>query len=275
MVDVSSSQWNFDQLPCRHEEPPSKCGGIFFIVVGAFLGGLPTWILIKSILKGSFEAYMLLWLFFVVSGIGLFLLGLFGFSWRTVTEFDGKTFRFRSKSLFHSKAWDEPLSGYEGILMRCEYDSDSDGPSTLYIVELIHPDRQHRIKLWQSDGPFDHRASWKKYSRQLGLPALKQDGEGYTRRVPDDIDKSVRELAVESKLEVTFDPAAAVPDELELNIQGDQLEVVICEKTPLWVILIVTLLFFPLPASLICAWLAGNIVFGILGIFIWVSIIRA
>jgi hypothetical protein len=178
-------------------------------------------------------------------------------------------------------SWDEPLSGYEGVLARSKYPySDSDNTYIVYIVELMHPNEQRRITLWQNSTAFGQRAVWKKYSRQLGLPALWQDkyeyGEEYTRRDPDDLDKSVRELVAEGKLEFTFDPAAAVPDELKLDIQGDQLEIVIgTSKTPLWVTLIVMLLFFPLPASFLCVGLTGNIFFGILGIFIGMRMIRA
>ncbi|MCI5224711.1 MAG: hypothetical protein D3924_19090, partial [Candidatus Electrothrix sp. AR4] len=109
---------------------------------------------------------------------------------------------------------------------------------------------------------------WEAYSRQLGLPALKQDGEGYTQRDVEDLNKSVRELATEGKLEVTFDPAAAVPDELEFNIRGDQLEVEICQPKEVrrWI-----LMLFIFPAIFICGGLGGGNIFAvILGIFIGV-----
>ena len=281
-------EWDFSQLPYRHEEPPSKFCGSCMIVFGAFLGGPLTWIFIKSIFAGSFEAAMLVLLPFLVIGIGLFLAGLRGVSTRTVTEFDGKTFRYRQTSIFpcFRKAWDEPLSGYEGVLARTEYHSNSDDSYTLYIIELLHPDEQRRIKLWQrrkyswlgvsrKECRRQHHANWKKYCRQLGLPALKQDwGEDigeYTRRAPDDLDKSVCQLRAEGRLEINFYPAAAVPERLKLNVRGDQLEVEICRP---WMLRCVMLSLFVFPVTFICAGFDGNIVSVILGIFIGVLIVR-
>ncbi|XOF33816.1 MAG: hypothetical protein ACL93V_00515 [Candidatus Electrothrix sp. YB6] len=285
-VSVSSRkrdliEWDFTQLPCRKEDTPSKGGGIIMMAGSTFFIGMPTLAVIMSIRDGTFEPAMLMALILTVSGIGLFLFGLYLFSARTVTEFDGKTFRYRSKSLFGSKAWDEPLSKYEGVLARSKYHSGGRNSSsyTDYIVELIHPDEQRRITLWQSrNSSSGHRANWEKYCRQFGLPALKEDGEGYTRRAPDDLDKSVRELAAEGKLEIPFDPAAAVPEVLKLNIQGDQLEMVIgTPKTPLWKWLIGMVITFAIPALFI--WIGGGhavfgALFGVLmvGAFIWTLI---
>ena len=281
MVDVSSSKWNFDQLPCRHEEYGSKCQGIFMMALAVFYDG----IVIFSIINES--AVELSVLIFMVFSIGLFLSGLNKFFMRTVTEFDGERFRYRHRLLFRSKAWEVPLSQYKGVLERCEYHRGSQGSSsyTLYIVELMHPDEQCRIKLWQSRSSSGHRAVWEAYSRQLALPAIREDeDEGYTRRDLEGADKfvrkkSVRELADEGKLEITFDPAAAVPDELELNIQGDQLEVVLCNpKIPFGSILIV----FGIIALVI--WLAirygGALIafgycFAILGVFLGLGLVLA
>lgn len=227
-----SIEWDFSKLPCRHEEPPSQGSGVIMMTLAAFFGGTPTLILIYFLLKGKFEPDMLFLLFFTVVGTGLFLLGLDMFSMHTVTEFDGKIFRYKQTSFIISSAWDEPLTNYEGVLARSEYHrSDSNSPScTLYIVELLHPDEQRRITLWQSrNSSSGHRVSWKTYSQQLGLPAFWQDEncQEYTQHDPKDLDKSVRELAAEGKLEITFDLKAAVPEELDLNVQGDQLEVMI------------------------------------------------
>ena len=157
----------------------------------------------------------------------------------------------------------------------------------------MHPDEQRRIKLWQKrrscslgDHAHEeaysrqHRASWKKYSRQLALPALKQDedGEEYMRSDAEDLDKSVRELAAEGKLEITFDSVANVPEKLELDIQGDQLEVVICNRMmPPGIMLTVMLIFFG-PLATVTIWggffsVASNIFSRIVTVFVGVFIV--
>ena len=280
---AKSMEWDMEQVPCQHEVPDTKAGGIIMMAGAAFFVGMPTLYLIMSILDGEFKPAMLILLVLTVIGIGLFLLGLYLFSACTVTEFDGKTFRYRHKSVFGSKAWDESLSKYEGILARSEYHSGgrNSSPSyTLYIVELMHPDKQRRITLWQSRSSSGHRASWKKFSRQLALPALKQDedGEEYTRSDAEDLDKSVRELAAEGKLEITFDSVANVPEKLELDIQGDQLEVVICNRMmPPGIMLTVMLIFFG-PLATVTIWggffsVASNIFSRIVAVFVGVFIV--
>lgn len=279
-VHVSSGQsikWDLKQVPCRHKERGSKFSGIFLTVFAAFWGGMPTFFLIKSIIEGKFVPGMLWMLIFTVIGAGLFLFGLNQFFTHTVTDFDGRTFRYRHKSLFGSKAWEEPLSEYEGVMSRSEYHSGGRNSSsyTLYILELLHPDEQRRIRLRQSRSSSGHRASWETYSRQLGLPALKQDEDadkGYTRRDVEDLDKSVRELAAEGKLEISFDPAAAIPDKLELNTRGDQLEVAISTpKIPIKMIPVALPIILLLPTIFI--WVgffskSPDIIFGIVGILV-------
>ncbi|MCI5223892.1 MAG: hypothetical protein D3924_14770 [Candidatus Electrothrix sp. AR4] len=194
-------EWDFDQVPCKYEES-HKFGGIILLVIAVFLFIRPGYSEIKSIIEGEFvfDSFRLIVgilevLFYVVAGTCFFLGGLGWFSTHTVTEFDGETFRYRSGS----EAWDAPLSEYEGVLARSEYhasrSSSGTGSYTLYIVELMHPDEQRRITLRQSGNFLGHHARWETYSRQLGLPALKQDGEGYTQRDVEDPNKSVHELA--------------------------------------------------------------------------------
>jgi len=264
---------DFSQLPYRHDDPPSKSGGIIMMAGATFFIGVPTLLVIMSILDGTFEPAMLIMLVLTVIGIGIFLLGLYLFSACTVTEFNGKTLRYQHKSLFGHKAWDEPLSEYKGVLSRSEYHPGGRDSSsyTLYIVELMHSDKQRRITLWQSRSSSGHRASWEKYCRQLALPALKQDGEGYTRRDVEDLDRSVRELATEGKLETTFDPAAAVPETLKFNTRGDQLEVEICEPKRL-LLSIPFMLGFPFLFFWIGMWFVIFLGTGMVGALIWTLI---
>ncbi|WP_417914872.1 hypothetical protein [Candidatus Electronema sp. JM] len=250
------------------------------MLIAVVFGGQPTLLLIKSILNNgdiNFETFV-----FTVIITYLFLQGLNQFFTRTVTEFDGNRFYYRHKSLFGSKAWDEPLSKYKGVLARSEYHSGSKNCSsyTLYIVELLHPDKQRRIRLYQSRWSCSHRAIWKAYSRQLALPALWQDAEKeeYTQYDTKDLGKSVRELAAEGKLDISFNPVATVPESLQLNIQGDQLEVEISNfKIPLKMLPLAILMPLGLPAIFI--WIGGYVtIVGVLivaffaGALIWASI---
>lgn len=173
-------EWDMKKVPCQLEERGSKSAGIILMGFATLWSGIPVFSLITSFILGRVEPdgeQVGAALLFLVVGIGLFLLGLNEYCRHTVTKFDGKTLRYRHKPLFGSKAWDEPLSEYKGVTAKSHIAGGAWGTGgyTLYSVELLHPDKLRRIKLWQSRSSSDQHASLKKYSRQLGLPILKKD----------------------------------------------------------------------------------------------------
>jgi hypothetical protein len=199
--------------------------GIFLLIFSLFWGGLPTFFFVQSIADGTFEAGMLMILVFTVAGLGLFLFGLNQFFIKGKLRITKDEIEFEKRGLFGRKQWREPMASYEGILSRSEYHSGSkNSPSyTLYIVELYHPEKKKRIKLYQSRSEMGFRAKWEEHCRAMNLPAV-EDGEGgLIRRNVEDLDKSVRELRKENKIEVKFDPNEDPPEGLDLSVNEDQL----------------------------------------------------
>ncbi len=232
---------NLTTMPCRHELRGSRGLGVFLMIFSLLWGGMPTVMLLMMLQSGEFKPEMLFVLIFTVVGTVLFLFGLQQLTSRTILDFDGSSIRMRRQFLFGAKEWSEQLSAYRGVVARSEHHSGNRNSAsyTLYIVELVHPDSSRNVKLWQSRRSDGFRTRWESYCRELGLPALERDGDAYVSRNVADLDKSVRELAAEGKLDASFDPSRKVPDGLNLRACGQSLEVLIAKSEfPPWALLI-------------------------------------
>ena len=222
-----SRQIDLSQLPVEHADKGHRAGGIFLMLFAALWGGIPTLILLHSLIAGSFGAAMLGLLIFTVIGIGLFLLGLkFATTHRTI-RFEPHQISLDERSLFGRKAWTEPKGRFPGIRARLEYHSGGKNRSayTLHIVELHHEDKTKRIRLYASRSDSGFRKIHETYCRQLDLPALEGEGPSMTARAVEDLVKSVRELAREGKLNVAFDPDQEPPQGMRLDIDGARLRI--------------------------------------------------
>lgn len=214
-------------LPATHVDKGSLLGGIFIIVFSLLWGGIPALILARSLVNGDFEPELLFLLIFVVLGMALLLAGFWWMTRRKTIRFDQDNVSVDTRSIFGHRTWTEPLKRYRGVLSRSEYHSGGkNSPSyTLYIVELYHQDRKKRIRLYESRSQEGFRAIWQDYCRCLNMPGLEGEGEKMTERAVEDLDKSVRELAKEGKLTVSFDPEKPPPKGFELRMQDGHLRV--------------------------------------------------
>ncbi len=219
-IDLSS-------LPITHEDKGNKVAGIFLILFSLLWGGIPTLILLAAVSDGDFEPAMLFLLIFTLIGAALLAVGVGVFTHRKTIRIDDEHVSVDSRSIFGRKTWTEPLSGYRGILLRSEYHSGGKNRSsyTLYIVELYHENRKKRIRLYQSLSPSDFRRFWQESCRYLNMPGLEGEEGNMTVRDAQDLDKSVRELAQEGKLDVVFDPEKPPPTGFDLKIDGGKLRI--------------------------------------------------
>ena len=62
------------------------------------------------------------------------------------------------------------------------------------------------------------------------MPAVEKDGEQLVKRDVEDLDKSVRELVTEGKIEVRFDPSQRPPKGLTVRVDGDALDITVTKK---------------------------------------------
>jgi uncharacterized membrane protein len=268
------TQINLDSLPVEHEEKGLRSVGIILAVFSLIWGGFPTVILITSLVQGKFEPGMLLILLFTVIGAGLFFLGISLIFRRKKTRIDKDGVMVEQRSLFGLKLWNEPFSRYKGVGIREEYHSGGkNSPSyTLYIVELVHDDKDKIVQLYCSKSAEGHRKIWEDYCRKLNMQAVEKDGDSYVTRDVGDIDKTVSELVREGKIELDFDPSRNIPPELEVISEGDELVITVFKpKRSAVGAVFGVLLWVVLPAGFIYAGFFTKdapIIFGFVGIII-------
>ncbi len=97
----------------------------------------------------------------------------------------------RVTGLFGEHQWEEPVSAFKGVLRR------TGGKARL---ELVHPDSGKTLWLYQADTDEGIRKVWLDAARALDLPALDETTDGIVTHAPEDLDKSIPELAAEGKV---------------------------------------------------------------------------
>ncbi len=235
---ANALRFDLDRLPAEGRgESGTRIVGVFLMVFACFWGGMPTLILIRSLLSGSFEPTMLFTLIFTVIGTALFLTGLWLTTRRVSTTIHADRIEQSKRSIFGRHAWSEPLSAFPGVAYRSEYHSGGKNSSsyTLYIVELHHADKKKQVVLYSSKSDHGVRKVWEDCCRHLGLPALEDDGGVMRARAAEDLDKSVKELAAEGKIEVKFDPTAPPPSGVSLKVEQGKLRIEVkASPMPIW-----------------------------------------
>jgi len=219
-------------LPNETEIKGSKGLGVFLIVFSLFWGGMPTFFLLQSILSETFEPGMLFILLFTIIGIGIFLFGLNQLFIRGWQHIHKDCIEMDKTTLFGRKQWRESIKNYEGVISKSEFHSGGKNRAsyTLYIVELFHSDKQKIVRLYQSRSKANFRSIWEDYCRALNMPALEEGDEEMIRRDVEDLDKSVRELVAEKKINVEFDPSANPPEHITLSVEDHLLKITIEKK---------------------------------------------
>jgi uncharacterized membrane protein len=213
--------------PAEREIRGERSLGVFLMFFSAIWGGIPALVVIGSLLKGFFPPAMAVVLIFPAVGAALFLIGVNQFVLRGRVRVTETEVTYDRRALFGHTGWTEPLTRYPGILFRTEYHSGGkNSPSyTLHIVELHHPEKARRVVLYQSKSPEGARGIWEDSCRALNLPALEAAGGTVAHREVADLDKSVRDLVRERKLDIRFDPRQPPPEGIRLEVGRDQLRI--------------------------------------------------
>lgn len=236
---------DLQNLPAVHEDKGARTLGVFMMLFSSVWGGFPTLMLIRMFSSGSFKPEMLFMLVFTVIGTVLFFAGLNMVFRKKVTRIDSNGVSVHQTGLFSQRSWSAPFSHYRGILAREEYHSGGkNSPSyTLYLVELLHEEKDKTVQLYSSRSGDGHRSIWEDYCRTLGLPALEKDGAGYSARDVEDLDKSAAQLVREGKVAVEFDPTAAVPEGIDvIPADGELVLTLKLRKMPIGAVIIGMLL---------------------------------
>lgn len=127
--------------------------------------------------------------------------------------------------------WREKLSAYSGVRRRTVSERPGAGRRpcrvTLHVVELAHADDDKTIRLYAAATEDGVRAKWEQAARILGLPALDETATGTVARAPEDLDKSIRDLAREGKVAADFETAEPPPRGIDWERDGNELHVTI------------------------------------------------
>lgn len=217
-------------LPISYREKGSGAG-IFIMGMGAFFTAIPGSTIILQIKKHTFNPAILIVGLFAVVGIVIFLLGLRLFFSRTRFEITNKEVTYKSfgdlataslndlKSIVGKKEeWTEPLGSYAGVVCREEFHSGGKNHSsyTLRLIFLKHKDNSKKdIELYRAKSDTGLRQEAENFAKLFKLPMLSEDAsdqEGFiSQRAPNELDKSIKDLAAEGKISTDFNPSTSIP----------------------------------------------------------------
>ncbi len=217
-------------LPYSRTERIPAFVAFFLVVFGLVWGGIPTTALVKSLLSGGLTFEKLPLLLFTTIGTGIVLLGLHFLVRKKEITLTEREVSVRTRSLLGVRTWTEPLSNYEGVRGYTVTRSRGKSHYLVGVLELYHPEKAKRIQLVEGLPPRRLRAELEEVSRTLGLAALEEVDGRLVKRNPEDLDKSVRELAREQKLQVDFDPSVEVPEALDLQVDRESAALIITTK---------------------------------------------
>ena len=224
---------NLDYFPSRFIEKGSKPLGLFLLVFSFTFTGFPAFMLVWSIINDKFEpASLAVITLFIAIGIAVFIIAINKLAQVESIFIDYEKVQYKYRSLFRKTEWAEPLSGYEGILLKTEVG----GKHTFTTLELHHNDTEKSVKLavylynWIPEDKVRER--WEYYSQKLKLPALSIINNEIVKRDFNDLNKSVSELVKEKKLEIDSKLDTEVPEGISYGFEaGLDIITVIKKKT--------------------------------------------
>lgn len=213
------------ELPASVDLSPSKAVAVgrFLICVFAFIfvfafrshfaafGGDPSASVIGAVIPLG------------VAAVGLYVgaRGVLGLLSRRTARFDAGSVRVTGRTPFGREEWTQPLSAFEGVVWRViRQRRRRRAPRVWQVIELVHPDPARTLPLYVRQTRRDAREEWEGIARTLHVPAIDARHGAPHARAPEDIDKTVRELAAEGRLGATWQPGSEPPAGLSWQSEG-------------------------------------------------------
>jgi hypothetical protein len=205
------------QLPMKHAVTGHRLGGVIALAVGVPWLLYSVQFLIEEHRRMGLDWGLLLLSPLVLGGLAVTLFGLSQFVYREETVIDAETVRWTRHGLTGSKAWQEPLSRYLGVLKDYQYRSGHVPPygdgSTMYgshmeyMLTLHHADSSKRVRLYESQNsmtypPEEWNRLWTHYAKLFRLPVLEGSREGIASSMVDDLARSLLDKIAEGKVMV-------------------------------------------------------------------------
>lgn len=212
-------------------------GGIFIMVFAIFWSATALFIG-QDILQEEMP-FKLLPFAFIIPGVGLAFFGLYSALLRIETTLDGRQVTIRKRTWFTTRTHTLPLSDYPGVLRKRVTYNRNKRTHTAWIAALPHDDKTKRIVLGSSSDEAEARKLVEDYARWLNIPALESTVDGFEVRAPEDVDRSLAELAAEGKVASSYRAGKAAPAEVHVETGSDMIIVSFLKSgVPLWLITI-------------------------------------
>jgi len=206
------------ELPVKFIYKDSRVLGYLALFFGAALTFIPPIYLIKVLIVGeSLEGVL------VLMGMPLLFSPLFSLGLNLVKkkkeitisrEEVGKVY----STLFKKEDWKEPISAYQGILLRTDVHASSGHGSTLtYVLDLLHHDPGKTIRLFKSMEYQSTSNRWKEYCQLFNCTPLERVGkEKIIQRNPNNIAVPLIDLVKNNEV-ILFTQPPARPEEVEIQ----------------------------------------------------------
>lgn len=140
-------------------------------------------------------------------------------------KIDSDNVHYSERSVFGNKSWHEPLSSYRGVRWRQEDVISQSGNSsrsrttTYQLIELAHPKSSRTVPLYRANVSDENaRREWERLSRVMSLSAIDSREIDEVVRDTADLDKSIKQLAQEGKLDAAWRDQTP-PARLELTYE--------------------------------------------------------
>lgn len=156
-------------------------------------------------------------------GVGIITSLVFSYIRYKKILFDGKTVTIVHRpALGSKKTVKEAINNYEGVRFRIEFFQFGFLTKNKYIIELYHKNPEKIAPLYISTSENKIRKIWEYYAKTLNLPTLVVTDEGMVSRNVEDLDKSLRDMAKEKRLENTFDDKETLPPSIAVVRKRDK-----------------------------------------------------
>lgn len=122
--------------------------------------------------------------------------------------------------------WYDSINHFDGVMWRVEKPVNS-RRSDEHVLELVHSKNPARtIPLFRSQSEYGVRSRWVAAARAYRLPALRELNDGKViRRMPEDLDKSVRDMVRAGRMGNAFDLKDDVPHGISWRHARDTLTI--------------------------------------------------
>lgn len=201
--------------------------------------------------------------------VGLYYFGrsVFNLANKKVVRIENGQVTLTGKAFPGARSWTEPLAAYEGVRWRrfvihrranSSSNTDIRGPAVYQVLDLLHADPARCVPLGVTRFNNVTRSKWEHFATLFDLPAIDATDGEVRVRAAEDVDKSIKELAEEGKIDAQWD-GRPPPTGLTLTHEGS-------EADPDAKVLVVTLLARKFPVWIYGALMAFGSFFLILGL---------